>query len=83
MAAGPISRERHESDRQTAGNGVDFGSARRPAARRGGAAALVAGGAVRGARVIHSVALDHPDKVERAALLGMIPTHYLCTLHAA
>jgi haloacetate dehalogenase len=42
-----------------------------------GAAALVAGGAVRGARVTHSLALAHPDKVERACLLDIIPTPYL------
>ena len=31
----------------------------------------------RGARVTHRLALDHPDKVERAAILDIIPTHYL------
>jgi haloacetate dehalogenase len=31
----------------------------------------------RGARVTHRLALDHPDKVERAAVLDIIPTHYL------
>ena len=31
----------------------------------------------RGARVTHRMALDHPDKVERAAVLDIIPTHYL------
>ncbi len=31
----------------------------------------------RGARVTHRMALDHPEKVERAAVLDIIPTHYL------
>jgi haloacetate dehalogenase len=31
----------------------------------------------RGARVTHRLALDHPEKVERAAVLDIIPTHYL------
>jgi haloacetate dehalogenase len=31
----------------------------------------------RGARVTHRMALDHGDKVERAAVLDIIPTHYL------
>jgi haloacetate dehalogenase len=31
----------------------------------------------RGARVTHRLALDHTDKVERAAVLDIIPTHYL------
>src|SRR5262245_41666775 len=31
----------------------------------------------RGARVTHRMALDHPEKVERAAILDIIPTHYL------
>jgi haloacetate dehalogenase len=31
----------------------------------------------RGARVTHRLALDHPQRVERAALLDIIPTHYL------
>jgi haloacetate dehalogenase len=31
----------------------------------------------RGARVTHRVALDHPQRVERAAVLDIIPTHYL------
>ena len=31
----------------------------------------------RGARVTHRMALDHADKVERAAVLDIIPTHYL------
>lgn len=31
----------------------------------------------RGGRVTHRLALDHADKVERAAVLDIIPTHYL------
>ena len=31
----------------------------------------------RGARVTHRMALDHPRAVERAAVLDIIPTHYL------
>jgi len=31
----------------------------------------------RGARVTHRMALDHPQRVERAALLDIMPTHYL------
>jgi haloacetate dehalogenase len=31
----------------------------------------------RGARVTHRMALDHADKIERAAVLDIIPTHYL------
>jgi haloacetate dehalogenase len=31
----------------------------------------------RGARVTHRLALDHPQRVERAAVLDIIPTHYL------
>ena len=31
----------------------------------------------RGARVTHRMALDHPQAVERAAVLDIIPTHYL------
>jgi haloacetate dehalogenase len=31
----------------------------------------------RGGRVTHRMALDHPEKVERAAVLDIIPTHYL------
>jgi len=33
----------------------------------------------RGGRVTHRLALDHPDKVTRAAVLDIIPTHYLYT----
>jgi haloacetate dehalogenase len=31
----------------------------------------------RGGRVTHRMALDHPEKIERAAVLDIIPTHYL------
>ena len=31
----------------------------------------------RGARVLHRMCLDHPDKVERAAILDIIPQHHL------
>jgi haloacetate dehalogenase len=31
----------------------------------------------RGGRVAHRMALDHPDRVERAAVLDIVPTHYL------
>jgi haloacetate dehalogenase len=31
----------------------------------------------RGARVTHRMALDHVDRIERAALLDIVPTHYL------
>jgi haloacetate dehalogenase len=31
----------------------------------------------RGARVTHRMALDHPEKIERAAVLDITPTHYL------
>jgi haloacetate dehalogenase len=31
----------------------------------------------RGARVLHRMCLDHPDKVERAAIMDIIPQHYL------
>ena len=33
----------------------------------------------RGARVTHRMALDHPDKVTKAAVLDIIPTYYLYT----
>jgi len=33
----------------------------------------------RGARVTHRMALDHADRVTRAAVLDIIPTHYLYT----
>lgn len=31
----------------------------------------------RGGRVTHRLALDHPERIERAAVLDIIPTHYL------
>jgi len=31
----------------------------------------------RGARVVHRMCLDHPDKIERAAILDIIPQHHL------
>src|SRR5450759_4866845 len=31
----------------------------------------------RGARVLHRMCLDHPGKVQRAAILDIIPQHYL------
>jgi haloacetate dehalogenase len=36
-----------------------------------------AAGHDRGARVLHRMCLDHPDKVERAAILDIIPQHHL------
>jgi haloacetate dehalogenase len=36
-----------------------------------------AAGHDRGARVLHRMCLDHPQKVERAAILDIIPQHYL------
>jgi haloacetate dehalogenase len=33
----------------------------------------------RGARVTHRLALDHPDRVTHAAVLDIVPTHYLYT----
>jgi haloacetate dehalogenase len=33
----------------------------------------------RGGRVAHRMALDHPDKVARIAVLDIVPTHYLYT----
>ncbi len=36
-----------------------------------------AAGHDRGARVLHRMCLDHPDKVMRAAILDIIPQHYL------
>ena len=38
---------------------------------------FMAAGHDRGARVLHRMTLDHPDKVERAAILDIIPQHYL------
>jgi haloacetate dehalogenase len=37
----------------------------------------MAAGHNRGARVLHRMALDHPDKVERAAILDIMPQHHL------
>src|SRR6202162_3324205 len=36
-----------------------------------------AAGHDRGARVLHRMCLDHPEKVARAAILDIIPQHYL------
>jgi haloacetate dehalogenase len=33
----------------------------------------------RGGRVAHRLALDHPDKVTRVAVIDIVPTHYLYT----
>ena len=33
----------------------------------------------RGGRVTHRMCLDHPERVERAAVLDIVPTHYLFT----
>ena len=33
----------------------------------------------RGARVTHRMALDHPDRIERAAVFDIVPTYYLFT----
>ena len=33
----------------------------------------------RGGRVAHRMALDHPDKVTRLAVLDIVPTYYLYT----
>lgn len=38
-----------------------------------------AAGHDRGARTIHRMALDHPDRVQRAALLDILPTHHIWT----
>ena len=37
----------------------------------------MAAGHDRGGRVLHRMCLDHPDKVERAAILDIIPQHHL------
>ena len=37
----------------------------------------MAAGHDRGARVLHRMCLDHPDKVARAAILDIIPQHHL------
>ena len=31
----------------------------------------------RGARVLHRMCLDHPERVQRAAILDIIPQHHL------
>jgi haloacetate dehalogenase len=36
-----------------------------------------AGGHDRGARVLHRMCLDHPERVQRAAFLDMLPQHHL------
>src|SRR6266850_3554147 len=38
---------------------------------------FMAAGHDRGARVLHRMCLDHPAKVERAAILDIIPQHHL------
>jgi haloacetate dehalogenase len=38
---------------------------------------FAAGGHDRGARVLHRMCLDQPDKLERAAILDIIPQHHL------
>src|SRR5215813_9090439 len=38
---------------------------------------FMAAGHDRGARVLHRMCLDHPAKVQRAAILDIIPQHYL------
>jgi len=38
---------------------------------------FMAAGHDRGARVLHRMCLDHPDKVERAAILDIVPQHHL------
>ena len=38
---------------------------------------FMAAGHDRGARVLHRMCLDHPDKVMRAAIMDIIPQHYL------
>ena len=42
-----------------------------------GFARFAAVGHDRGARVLHRMCLDHPDKVTHAAIIDIIPTHYL------
>jgi haloacetate dehalogenase len=42
-----------------------------------GFARFYAAGHDRGARVLHRMCLDHPDKVARAAILDIIPQHHL------
>jgi haloacetate dehalogenase len=38
---------------------------------------FAAAGHDRGARVLHRMCLDHPDKIERAAILDIVPQHHL------
>jgi haloacetate dehalogenase len=38
---------------------------------------FAAAGHDRGARVLHRMCLDHPDKVTKAAIIDIIPTHHL------
>jgi haloacetate dehalogenase len=38
---------------------------------------FMAAGHDRGARVLHRMCLDHPEKVERAAIMDIMPQHYL------
>ena len=38
---------------------------------------FMAAGHDRGARVLHRMCLDHPEKVTRAAILDIVPQHYL------
>ena len=38
-----------------------------------------AAGHDRGARTVHRMALDHPERVRRLALLDILPTHYIWT----
>ena len=38
---------------------------------------FMAAGHDRGARVLHRMCLDHPHKVKRAAILDIVPQHYL------
>ncbi len=40
---------------------------------------FAAAGHDRGARVLHRMCLDHPEKVTRAAIIDIIPTHHLLT----
>jgi haloacetate dehalogenase len=45
--------------------------------RKLGFGRFMAAGHDRGARVLHRMCLDHPDSVERATFLDIIPTHHL------
>ena len=40
---------------------------------------FMAAGHDRGARVLHRLCLDHPERVSRAAFLDILPTHHLLT----